>query len=238
MLLISATPSWAEKPLTVNLMYLERPPYSSSLDSKQPHGILIEPVERAFKEAGVNYRLIEVPVVRQLAILKSNRDLDCGVGWFKRDERASYAKYSKPFFQDLPTVGIVAANSALPTSTKLKDFLSTTQLTWTVVDGYAYEPYVENLLKENKTKTQTINGNLTSLINMIDKNRASITVLARQEAQYYLDLNQFKGRLRIVDFSDVPAGEARYLLCSKKVDDMLLEKINKSFQKIHFTLRK
>lgn len=238
-LLTSVLPCWAQKKTqTVNLMYLERPPYASSLEGKKPQGLLIEPVEKAFQEAGINYRLLEVPVVRQLAILKSNQDLDCGVGWFKRDDRAAYAKYSMPFFQDLPTVGIVAIDSTLPSSAKLKDILSTTHLTWTVVDGYSYDPYVEAQLKEHKTALQTISGGLVNLVNMIDKNRASITVLARQEAQYYLDRDQFKGRLRIVEFSDVPAGEARYLLCSHKVDDALLEKINKSFQKTHFTLRK
>lgn len=237
-LLTSALPCWAQKSQTVNLMFLERPPYATFHESKNPHGILIEPVEKAFQEAGISYRLLEVPVVRQLAILKANKDFDCGIGWFKREERAVYAKYSKAFFQDLPTVGIVATDSSLPNSAKLKDILSTTRLTWTVVDGYSYDPYVEGLMKEHKTPLQTINGNLNNLVNMIDKNHASITMLARQEAQYYVNREQFKGRLRIVDFSDVPAGEERYLLCSKKVDDALLEKINKSFEKTLLTLRK
>lgn len=231
-------PCWAQKSQTVNLMYLERPPYASGREGKKPQGILIEPVEKAFQEAGIKYRLLEVPVIRQLAILKANKDLDCGVGWFKRNERGAYAKYSKPFFQDLPTVGIVGKDSRLPASAKLKDLLSSGKLTWTVADGYSYDPYVEGLMKEYKTPVQTINGNFNNLVNMIDKNHASITVLARQEAQYYVDQDPFKGRLRIVEFQDVPAGEARYLLCSFKVDDALLEKINKSFEKIHFTLRK
>jgi uncharacterized protein (TIGR02285 family) len=232
------TPCLAQKTQTVNLMYLERPPYATGHEGNKPHGLLIDPVEQAFQEAGIPYRLVEVPAVRQLAILKSNKDFDCGLGWFKRDERASYAKYSKPFFQDLPTVGIVSSTSTYPAAAKLKEFFLTPKLTWTVIEGYSYGPYVDDLMKEHKASVQTMNGNFNNLVNMIDKNHASITFLARQEAQYYVDQAQYKDRLRIIDFSDVPAGEARYLLCSLKVDDALLEKINKSFQKIHFTLRK
>lgn len=230
--------AWAQSPV-VNLMYLERPPYATNIGgNNKPHGLLIEPIEKAFQVANIPYRWVEVPVVRQLAVLRSNEDLDCGVGWFYRDQRKAFSKYSKAFFQDLPTVGIVAKDSTLPGSLKIKDLLTEGKVSWTVMDGFSYDPYVENLMKEHKITVQVVNGNFGNLVNMIDKNRAMITLLAKQEAQYYAEQKEFKGRLRIIDFTDVPPGEARYLICSFKVSDELMEKINKSLQKSHLTVKK
>lgn len=223
----------------VNLMYLERPPYATNLDgNKIPRGLLVDPVEKAFQEANIPHRWVEVPIVRQLAILKSNQDLDCGVGWFQRDERKVYAKYSKAVFQDLPTVGVVTNKSTLPASLKINDLLTEGKVDWTIIDGASYDPYVEKLMKEHKTTVQVVNGNFGNLVNMIDKNRAAITMLARQEAQHYAEQKEFKGRLRIIDFTDVPPGEARYMLCSFKVSEELMEKINKSLHKSLLTVRK
>lgn len=236
--LATSTPSQAAEAPTVNLMYLERPPFSRSRDGKVPEGLLIDPVEKAFQTAKIGHRWVEVPTVRQLAVLKANKDLDCGVGWFKRDERKAYAKYSKPFHQDLPTVGIVSSQSKLPDSLPLKDLVNSQQITWTLIDGFSYDPYVEKLLAKNKNVVQTVNGNLTNVIKMIDRNHASITFLAKQEAEFYVEQEQFKQRLKIIEFPDVPSGESRYLLCSFKVSDELLEKINKAFPKSRHTVKK
>ena len=190
-------------------------------------GLTATPAAQAFRAAGVPFRWVAMPTVRQLVTLKENPSPACGVGWFKNAEREQNFKFTHPIYRDRPTVGLarIDYNAA---SLTLAETLTQPGLRVLVKDGFSYGPAIDTMLALHKPEKVLTSADNEAMVQMIAGRRANFMFAAEEEATFLVEQAKAHGqKLKVLRFGDVPPGERRYLLCSKAVPDEVIERLNK-----------
>ncbi len=228
MVLLSAAPqSVAAGGGPVVLYYVQRPPFMGRDAKDNLAGVLIPPVAAAFAKAGIPVVWSEASPLRQVTIIQSNAVRACSIGRYKTPERAAFAKFSVPYYQDSSWVGLtnVAFNAA--DHVRAADLMADPHVTVLIKDDIKFGPYVDNLIAHMKARRVGSASDYDQLIRMIQARRADFTLISGEEETYYRDkLGLTDKDFKIIHFSDMPAGEKRYLMCSKLVEDAEMERIN------------
>jgi polar amino acid transport system substrate-binding protein len=212
---------------SIDVYYNERPPYLVSERDGSVSGLTGTPATQAFRAAGISFVWIRMPSNRQMKELQENRSPACAVGWFKSAERERFAKFSKPIYQDRPTVGLANADSPIPEHEPLSALLANKKRRILVKDGYSYGPYIDRLLHSAKAGLMATTMENIEMTRMIALHRADMMFAAEEEASALLQqagLNPLD--FHILRFPDVPKGERRYILCSQSVPDQLMQRLN------------
>jgi polar amino acid transport system substrate-binding protein len=211
----------------VDLLYNERPPYIIAQPDGSAAGLTATPAGNAFKNAGIPVEWKRVPTNRQLTIISQGRGNDCAIGWFKNAEREQFAKFTKPIYRDKPTVLLANRWFAPPSDATLRELLARPDTRVLVKDRFSYGPYIDGLLAEMKPLLiRTTNENM-QMVAMIKANRADFMFVAEEEADYLVEQAGFNpADFRLLRPADMPEGEKRYLICSKHVDDSIIERLN------------
>lgn len=214
-------------PESIDVYYNERPPYLISEHDGSVSGLTGTPATAAFRAAGISTVWIRLPSNRQMKALQENRSAACAVGWFKNAERERFAKFSKPIYQDRPTVGLANADNTVPERMLLSTLLADKKLRILVKDGYSYGPYIDPLLRSAKSGQVSTTMENIEMTRMIALHRADMMFAAEEEASALLQqagLNPLD--FRVLRFADVPKGERRYILCSQSLPDQLMQRLN------------
>lgn len=211
---------------SIDLYYNERPPYAVTGADGEVHGLTATPAARALQAAGVGFRWVQLPSSRQLAAIRDSRRPECGIGWFRNAEREGFARFSRPLYQDRPTVALAHAGF-MPRGPRLADVLESREVVVLVKDTFSYGPYVDGLLVQHKPTTITTTVENAQMVQMVARHRVDFMFAAEEEAAVLLQQagNDAKS-LKIVRFTDVPPGEKRYLMCSRSVSPELIERVN------------
>lgn len=223
--LLVAGPLHAEEPL--DLYYNERPPYLVSALDGSVSGLTATPAAESFREAGIAFQWMRLPSNRQLALLKDNHRPACAVGWFRNAEREHFAKFSKPIYQDKPTVGMASDSFAATDKLSLSDLLNRRDIKVLVKDGYSYGPYIDNLLAAHRANQVVTSADNIDMARMISGRRADFMFVAEEEASSLLQqagLNPLY--FKVLRFADMPMGEYRYIMCDKLVPDEVIQRLN------------
>lgn len=213
---------------TINLHYNQRIPYEY-LENTRVSGLLVEPVEAAFKAAGIPFVWKNTPIKRQFVLLQANRSLDCLLGRYKNPEREAYAQFSVPFYQGKSLVALSLRNLAnIDQEHSLKSLVQNTTLRLLVKEGYTYGIAVDAWIKARSSLPLKTTGENISMLREVFYGKADVFLLGQEEAEALLEGSGLpKEQLKIHTFADAPAGELRYLMCSKQVPRELIERINR-----------
>lgn len=213
---------------SIALHYNERVPYLMGQTSGVVQGLTADPANMAFEKAAILFQWIETPPKRQMWMLQQNIGRDCLVGWFKNKEREKFAKYTFPIYQDKPTIALARAdNKQLKSGMKLSEIFSNPRFAVIVKDGYSYGAYIDKLLSQYKPHLVTTGGDNVSMLKMIYKKHGDYFFIAEEEANHLITSTGLsKSEFKYVRFSDMPKGEKRYILCSQKVEDEVIERLN------------
>lgn len=225
-------PTWAISVATepVDLYFFERPPYVvQHAGSGEVTGLTATPAAQAFKSAGIAYRWVTMPTVRQLVTMKDDSTRPaCAVGWFKNPERERHFKFTRPIYRDHPTVGLAAADFSLYRPT-LAETLRQPGLQVLVKDGFSYGPLIDGLLANTKVERVVTSAESVPMIYMVSAHRAHFMFAAEEEAAFLVEQSGVPPQqLRVLHFADLPPGERRHILCSKAVSDETIERLNKA----------
>jgi len=216
----------------ITLRYHERVPYIQT-GPNGVEGLTGTPVASAFKKAGIPFVWKKTPSKRQIKVLKDNSGCDCLVGWFKNADREKFAKYTHHIYQDKPQIALARAdNGNLQSGVSVDSVLSNPGLKLLVKDGYSYGSYLDAKITQHKP---AIDRSTTENINMLKRihlKRGDYFFISPEEADglfesYGLPKEGFK----YITFSDMPDGEKRYIVCSQKVEDEVIEKLNTAITK-------
>ena len=211
----------------VKLQIVQRPPYLMMDASGDVSGISVRPTVAAFRKAGIAVAWEAVPALRQLQRLKDNKEKICSVGWYKTKEREQFAKFSHPLSQDAPWAGLANIAFKPPPNVTVKGLLADSQVTVLLKSGYVYGDYLDQQIAGMKAQHKETTGDMPQLFKMIALGRAQIMFAPRDEIQYYLDNGSIsKADTKVIEFSEMPAGYQRYLMCSRLVDDDILARFN------------
>lgn len=212
---------------TVALHYNSRPPYLIVQEGVLT-GLTGSPAIAAFKASGVPFAIMETPATRQLKVLKDNDGSDCAIGWFKNPEREGFAKFTKPIYQDEPQVVLTAAenNKIKPTDT-IESVLGNQELNLLVKNSYSYGKGLDGLIETISPKRIPVSIENIQMFKMVQAQRADYMFTAPEEASVTIpiagfQLNQFK----LIKLGNMPKGEHRYIMCSRKVSDETIAKLN------------
>lgn len=219
-------------PAPIVLLYSERPPYNSRTPDGKLSGIVGTPVTQAFAKAGLRFELHEASLQRQLEALKRNTPRVCVSGLYKTAEREQFARYTKPVSQDQAMVGLANTSFAPTTSNgtatlTVHGLLTNPEVTVLLRDAVNYGPFLEGEFATMKARRATTDGQFAQMVKMIYAGRAQLTFFPLEEAQYYAKVAGYSAQqFKLLSFADMPAGEKRYILCSRQVEAAVVEKLN------------
>lgn len=214
----------------VELYYFARPPYAAQLagGSDVVSGLTATPAAQAFKAAGIPFRWVELPTMRQLVTLKDHPRAACAVGWFRNPEREQQFKFTRAIYRDRPTVALARADFT-PASPNLADTLRQPRLSVLMKDGFSYGPLIDGLLASARPERVVTSAESVAMVHMVAAHRADFMFAAEEEAAYLVEqAGVAPGRLKVVHFADLPPGERRYVLCSKATPDEVIERLNRA----------
>jgi polar amino acid transport system substrate-binding protein len=234
--LIFTLPCRADGDLT--LLYIEHPAYHTAHGAAGGNGdvsgIVADPVKLALKRAGIDYHWREIPIARQRYIVGETEEQACIVGALKNPEREKTGKFSHPIYQGKPIVAVSRAdNAAMRDGAPLAATLSNSHLTLLSKIGYSFGPFVDGSVDQLKPKVETTTAELPNMLKMLLVNRADYFFMSEDAYDGLVrgsgfELRQFK----LSHFSDMPAGNLRYLWCSNSVPENWLARFNTQIDKL------
>lgn len=222
-LLMSACLAQAAAAQVLTLHYQDRPPYSSARPDGSIVGLVATPAAAALARAGIEFRWALTPSQRQLAIIQSGQGLHCGVGWFRTDERAARGRYSLALYRDKPLGALVRDDLAFGGPPKAADWLADPRLRLLVKDGYSYGELIDRGLSAAAPNLVRTHVDPPQMSLMLRSGRADWMVVAPEEAAVLGGQG-----LKLVTFSDMPAGPARHLYCSADVPTEWIARVNRA----------
>jgi polar amino acid transport system substrate-binding protein len=211
--------------------YHERRPYYVTTPN-QVHGLIADRVNWVFKDAGINFIWRKAPAKRQLEIIRNNEQRACAVGWYKTSEREAFGNFTLPIYLDNPTMAIARAdNDQIRSGDPLARTLSNHRLRLLRKDGYSYGRFIDDGIKEYAPRDMVTTADNLSMIKMIHTHRADYFFISKEEAEDLILCSGLPAKdFRVIGFSDMPHGNKRYLICSPKIEEMMLLQLNRAIK--------
>ncbi len=216
----------------VTIHYHERPPYYIT-GPLGAYGLCADPAKIAFKKAGIPFRWEKTPASRQLDILKANSGRDCLLGWFKNPEREMFARYSIHVYEDRPTIALaLAGNGKIIFERPLADTFLSENLMLLRKRGYSYGRYIDAMISKLQPRQDITDAENIGMLKMIHSRRADYFFISEEEARVLTTTSGLPtSDFQYVHFTDMPTGNKRYLLFSKKVAAAEVARIDAAIKK-------
>lgn len=215
--------------LALEIIYDPRPPYIIEKNNTIT-GLVASPLIKSLEKAKINFTLKNKPAKRHLLEIKANKRDVCAVGWFKNPKREKFGKYTNFLYQDRPTGIITRKDTHIPSDLSLEDLLKITELSILIKDSFSYGKLIDQKLKNTKQKIYIVNESNNKIALMLAKKRADFMFVSYEEAQILLTKQKYKDILFFQELKGIPEGNKRYLICSKKVTDKTILRINNSLR--------
>ena len=229
-LVLGLTGVASAEPLAVS--YIEKPPYYYT-ENNEAKGFLIKKAQQIFTQAGITPQYVSRPAKRALLEIELNLQASCSVGWFKSPERAAFAKFSNAIHQDSAMAVLTTADLApqLRKYATLHDLTLAPRLRLGVVAGFSYGPYIDLLIRDMKDNIERNSSTPVFSLKKLAVNRIDYTIIDVQEFDYLSQQAEIDPkRFTPLNFIDIPQGNLRYLMCSKKVDDDVIKRLNQAIK--------
>jgi hypothetical protein len=94
--------------------------------------------------------------------------------------------------------------------------------------GYSYGAEIDGKIAAQAPKLRADASDNRIMLGMVSRARVDYMIMAEEEAKILLAQADFATGLAIYHLANPPAGEYRYLMCSKSVPDALIERINRA----------
>jgi len=216
---------------SIVVYYHERRPYYVTTPN-QVHGLIADRVNWVFREAGIPYEWRKTPAKRELALIRSNDQQACAAGWFKSPEREAFGRFTLPIFMDSPTLALARAdNDQIQSGGSLAGTLSNRRLRLLRKDGYSYGKFIDDAIRRLAPREIVTTAENLSMVKIIHSHRADYFFIAKEEAE---DLILYSGLpfkdFKMIHFSDMPRGNKRYLICSRRIDTLTLLRLNRAIK--------
>ncbi len=230
LLFLAALPGRAETP--ISLYYYERPPYMVAKPDGSAHGITADVAAKAFALAHIPFAWNLMPAKRQLLTIERNEGRDCAIGWFKNPQRAAFGQFTHAIYRDKPPVVIVRHGFEVQTD-NLAQLMKRDDVRILVKEGLTYGSYINDLLGTTRAKVSAFTVEQPQLVRMVAASRADLMFAPREEAEFLVTGHESGTEsVQVLTFADIPAGEARFLFCSRQVDGATMARLNAAIDKI------
>jgi ABC-type amino acid transport substrate-binding protein len=210
------------------MLFREKPPYSYVENGVQK-GFLLEKTQKILARAKIESKFTIVPPKRLFQEIQDNAFPVCSFGWYKNPEREKYARFSLPIHQDRPQVVLASPKSAkLHRHKTLKSVMADPTLVIAVLDAVSYGPELDAMIAAFPGKIDKALLSVAQVVKKVAAHRADLMFIDQDDYDYLAEINgdvKNAGLVRVV-YPDLPAGLKRYILCSHKVSEEVMRKIN------------
>lgn len=232
-LLLAAGPAAGGEPQVLVLYANHRPPLYVLHPPESLGGAVLSRAMQVLRLAGVPFRIEEVPSRRALSLLEGPR-FACGVGWFKLPQREKAYRFSQPLFNSGPLEVLIGRQWArdLPARLSLEALVSGPLILGTV-SGYSYGAWADALIARHRPPMETAIPDVAHLAKMLQAGRCHYSLLNASEAEWLLEHDPLLARdLEVRPLEGAPAGELRYLMCSRLVSPEVMERIDQAIAEL------
>ncbi len=231
-ILLSAVFRVEAEPLKI--AYNERPPYHySEKGSPVPKGFVADIVIRAVKNAGIEAEYFSMGSTRIMAEMKGGVPL-CSFGWFRNKERLQYANFTHGLWQDEPFVVVVKKEKekVFRNYRTLADLFRDNELLFGTRMGTSYGDYIDNLRLGAKIRVVEPVNTQSNMVKMLAANRFDFMILLSIEVRpLFQEARIDKNNYAMIGYPDIPKGGKRRIMCSKRVPDEVIQRLNSSISK-------
>lgn len=230
LLLTSLSPLAGAEPRT--LLIHQRLPYYSIDADGNIGGLIGGLADDIFRRSGLDYRWQQTSANAQLRRIKADLSPVCAVGWFKNPDREAYARFSAPIYRDLPFVVVArSGDTRVPTHRSIESLLSDQRLTIGTKLGYSYGALIDARIRTLGPRQTSSSQDFRGMLRMLGGKRFDYLFSSAEEAEAVFDEDpQLGKRLVSLRFEDLPPGNQRYILCSRKVDESAIAALNKAIR--------
>ena len=230
--LLAWSAAGAEEPLA--MLFRDKPPYSYVANGIM-QGFLLERTREILDRARVPMHFMEVPPKRIFQDIQGNASPVCSFGWYKIPEREAYAKFSKPIHQDRPHVVLASASviEAVRKHKKLSDLMADASLSISLADGVSYGPELDRMIAAFPGRIDRGVIPPLQVAKKITARRADFMFIDQEDYDHLMSSSpEFRDeKLVRIEYPDLPAGLKRYILCSQKVSDEVMTRIDASIER-------
>jgi len=230
-LFFCSTPVKAQNP--IQLYYDERAPYAVTDNQGEVSGLTATPAAKAFKKAGIPFQWKKMPFKRQLETIKYNKKMACGIGWFKKPEREVFTRFTNEIYQDKPAITISQkSNSSLEQHRDVITLLKDKKIKLLIKDSFSYGVYIDEQIKKYVPETViVVNSTNVQMLQMILAGRADYFFVSEEEAEQIISNAGYKvSQFQLHHYSDMPAGNRRYMGCSQQVSPEIINLLNRALK--------
>lgn len=213
------------QPTSVLMVYPEREPFYVTKPDGSVTGLVADPVNAAFAKMGVPINWQLLPFNRVLLMLKKNSAPVCSPGWYKNPEREEYARFSSAIYADQALIGLTRSDFPVKQGISAKELFEQKGIQFLAKTSFSYGAYLDELIKKKPVQEVQITSapTVSNLVKMIAKSRADFTVVTQEEVAMWVKQEGYiMSDFKVLVFSDVPAFEKRYILCSKAVSEKFM----------------
>lgn len=235
---------------TLTISYTEKPPYYyTDSSTKMPAGFLLEKTIKILSKAEItDYKLISLPPKRILKEMSDNVESECSIGWFINEERKKIAQFSLPIHRDSPMVLIInnkdfAAMNGVKSLDELKTWIalkenSQKMISLGKVSGFSYGDVIDQFITSNFVETTSKKHFLDQssqdpiqLLSRISLRRINFGFFDQKEFEFFIQKEPKIARdLTALKLKGMPEGKERYLMCSRKVNNETMVRINNAIK--------
>ncbi len=223
----------------LDIYYFSRPPYLVR-NPLQPDvgGLVGERIARVLQQAGLEHAWKSLPPPRQLRLIRANTSPVCGAGWFRTAERERFARFSLPVYRDRPAGLLVrAADASRFRNMRIADVFADSGWRMGAKLGFSYGGAIDALLVRYNPPLLTTSADNTAMARMLAAGRFDYMIIAPEEA-LILVRKLGKSQVAFVPVAGMPPGNTRHLMCSRKVPDTLMRRIDRVILDLYGDLRR
>lgn len=218
----------------IKVIYIEYPPYYQTNPGGEPGGIIVDRVRRLFDRAGISYVFSLVPSKRVMLEMQSGA-ATVSIGWFKTAEREKFAKFSLPIYMNKP-VGVFMLRDNEHRIAPFDSFatlMDTRLFKIGRIDGHSEGEYMDSILMKYPQQIVWLPGDEVQLIKMLAAKRFDFILLPPEEVEVLVKSAGYEMENFILKtMSDIPDGNARYIMYSKSIEDTLVEHIDRMIEEL------
>lgn len=231
LLLIGATCYWsvlsasAAEPITV--AWRDKAPYHY-LENGIERGFLLLRAKRIFALADVPAVFVERPSKRIWRDFQRGKARYCSIGWYRLPERERIAQFSLAFHVDPPQMLLVSPQAfpAIQAHASFAALMADPNISLGVVDGVSYGPILDRQITRSANRIERVTVSPARMIAMLAANRIDYMLADQADWQYLRSQDQALSQIAEYQFSDMPPGLERYIVCGKDVPPEVMDRLN------------
>lgn len=223
---VAAGPAAAVEPIT--LLFNYRPPYFMQAPGGALTGITAERTSLVFERAGIPFEWRQLPATRMLLEIRQDAERLCTPGWFKRPERELFGLFTQPIYRDKPTAILTRRdNDRVWAHRTLVELMSDDALLMLGKMSYSYGPAIDRGIAAYRPEIRRVTAMNIPMAHMIRAGRADYMFVGEEEGRYLIQEAGLDD-LALHHTIDMPAGNARYIICTKTVGLGVIERLNRA----------